>query len=124
MKIVENGKGCSMCRRIPVLSEEDVQKLQNGEFLHKLIEKNAQDMKNPVVNHSATDTMNSVLDNLEALFGFGAVPAGDTVQEQNEVTEEDLSIDQIMYCYQEKFYLRGKRQDYTVQFCPFCGNHL
>ncbi|MDE6088185.1 MAG: hypothetical protein K2G25_07335 [Oscillospiraceae bacterium] len=124
MKIVENDKGCSMCRRIPVLSAEDVQKLKDGEFLHGLVEENAHSTAKPVANRSATDMMNSVLDNLEALFGFGSAPTGDTVQEQNKVTEEDLSIDQIMYCYQEKFYLRGKRQDYTVQFCPFCGNHL
>lgn len=109
-----------MCRRIPVLSAEDVRKLQNGEFLHGLVEQSAPGTGKS--GSSAADTMNSVLDDLEALFGFGSAPAGDAGQGRDEVTEEDLRIDQIIYCHQEKFYLRGKRQDYAVQFCPFCGN--
>ncbi|MDE5753550.1 MAG: hypothetical protein K2H89_03265 [Oscillospiraceae bacterium] len=122
MKIVENANGCPMCKRIPVLSVEEIQKLKNGSFLHGLVE-NAHNTVKPVTSHSATDTMNSVLDNLEALFGFGSVSA-DIAQEGNGVTEEDLNIDQIMYCYQDTFYLRGRKQDYSIQFCPFCGNHL
>lgn len=123
MKIVENGKGCSMCKRMPVLSAEEVQKLKNGEFLHGLVENAHGEEVSPVVGHSAADTMNSVLDDLEALFGFGSASA-DPAQKEKRVTDEDLRIDQIMYSYQDTFYLRGKRQDYSIQYCPFCGNHL
>lgn len=123
MKIADKGKGCPMCRRIPVLSNEELQQLQDGKFLHGLVE-NAHGVSEPDGNHSAVDTMNSILDNLEALFGFGSAPTDANQNQMSKVTEEDLKTDQIIYCHNDIFYLRGKRQDYTVMYCPFCGNRL
>ena len=140
LKILDRGdNGCNMCRRIPVLNDEDKQWLDSGQPLQSLVMGEYDRTHQGSLNSSgelkdisaymakesdAVNAMNSAMDNLEALFGF------DTKSEIKEddilsgVTEADANFDHVIYQYDHISYLCTRRKDYPMMFCPFCGNRI
>lgn len=139
--INRNGIGCEMCSRIPVPNEEEMQWMRSGQPLFSLIAEAFEEQKSAAVQETqeepedeerdAVDIMNSTMDDLEALFGFGDA----SVKEEEEtpppaeeqfdpLVKSDLSLDPLIYYYKEVHYLMTPSRDREVRFCPFCGSAL
>jgi hypothetical protein len=82
----------------------------------------------------AVESMNSTLDDLEKLFGFGdaaepeleAEPEPEPEPEEafDPLIAEDTKTEPLMYHYKDSDFLITAHKDIAVQFCPFCGSKL
>ena len=139
MRMIDrSGIGCPMCTRIPVPNEEEMQWMRSGQPLFSLIAEAFEEQKHAPVQETAdeeneerdaVDIMNSTMDDLEALFGFGDAPvkeeAPPPVEEEFEpLVKSDLTIDPLIYYSEDRFYLMTPSRDREIGFCPFCGSKL
>ena len=125
-----------MCMRIPVPNEEEMQWMRSGQPLFSLIAEAFEEQKKkksgeptPAAEEApkdAVEAMNTAMDDLEALFGFGDAPAPkeeEPVEEDYEpLVKEDTKFDPLMYHYKDSDYLMTPSRDHAIQFCPFCGS--
>ena len=151
MRMLNRGKiGCQKCTRIPVPNEEDMQWMRAGQPLSSLIaeayEKQLEKEKAAASAESqaapeeepeaqdAVETMNSTLDDLEKLFGFGddapaSEEAAEAPEEQEEepfdpLVEEDTQLTPLLFHYQDEDYLNIGSAHFVIGYCPFCGSKL
>ena len=148
--MLNRGKiGCQKCTRIPVPNEEDMQWMRAGQPLSSLIaeayekqlekEKAAEAKTEPEPAleeepQDAVETMNSTLDDLEKLFGFGDdAPANDAAAEEPEeqeeepfdpLVEDDTQLTPLLFHYQDENYLNIGSAHFVIGYCPFCGSKL
>ena len=157
MRILDrSGVGCQMCARLPVPSDDDMQWMRSGQPLSSLIaeayeeqkakaraEREAAEAKEAAEEAAelaaeepkdAVESMNSTMDDLEKLFGFGgetepepeAEPEPEPEPEEafDPLIEEDTKTEPLMYHYKDSDFLIAAHKDLAVQFCPFCGVRL
>ena len=137
--INRTGIGCEVCARIPVPNEEEMQWMRSGQPLYSLIAESFEEQINAAAQKAAetpeneepdaVDIMNSTMDDLEALFGFGDVPvledtSSPAEEKYDPLQKSDLSIDPLVYFFQEKHFLLTPSRDREIRFCPFCGSKL
>lgn len=151
-----SGVGCPMCKRLPVPNDDDMTWMRAGQPLISLIadayaqqrakERAAEEEKAaaeaaaeaaaavPDEQKDAVDLMNSAMDDLEKLFGFGDAPEPEEIEEPEPepveeeeyepVTTADTKLDPMMYHYKDADYLVTGHRDLEIQYCPFCGSKL
>ena len=155
MRILDRSSvGCQMCGRLPVPSDDDMQWMRSGQPLSSLIAEAFDEQKRkareaeeaaaapeqveePIEEEApkdAVESMNSTMDDLEKLFGFGdaAEPEEEAEPEPEPIPEEaydpliaeDTKHEPLMYHYKESDFLITAHKDIAVQFCPFCGSKL
>ena len=139
-----------MCSRLPVPNDDDMQWMRSGQPLSSLIaeayeeqrakaraEKEAEqaveeEAAAPEEPKDAVESMNSTMDDLEKLFGFGEEPEPEAEPEPepepeeafDPLIEEDTKIEPLMYHYKDSDFLIAAHKDMAIQFCPFCGSKL
>lgn len=118
MRMVESSNGCNICRRIPAPTKDEIGWIMSGQPLASLILEayNKTHPDSATTNVDGTiGSMNSVMDNLEALFGFaqddGTVP----------IEKEDLHKEFIFYKNGDHTIIRLPIGHTPISFCPFCG---
>jgi hypothetical protein len=150
MRILDrSGAGCPMCSRLPVPSDDDMQWMRSGQPLSSLIVEAYEEQKAKAKAEAegavpeepeeieetpkdAVESMNSMMDNLEKLFGFGeeqeqeqeAEPEPEVEEEYDPLVEDDTKREPLMYHYKDSDFLITAHKDMAVQFCPFCGSKL
>ena len=147
-----------MCKRLPVPNDDDMQWMRAGQPIISLIadayetqkakaraeeeEKEAAKAAKeaaeaaaaiPDSEKDAVGLMNSAMDDLEKLFGFGDAPEEpeevepaepEEEEEFEPITSEDTKLDSLMYHYKDADYLVTGHRDLEIKFCPFCGSKL
>lgn len=151
MRILDrSGVGCQMCTRLPVPNDDDMQWMRSGQPLSSLIaeayeeqkakaraerekaEAAEQEAEAPEEPKDAVESMNSTMDDLEKLFGFGDAPEPEAEPEPepepeeafDPLLEEDTKTEPLMYHYKDSDFLIAAHKDMAIQFCPFCGSKL
>lgn len=144
MRMIDrSGVGCPMCMRIPVPNDDDMQWMRSGQPIISLIAEAYEAQKAKAraeaegtapaapaeENKDAVESMNSTMDDLERLFGFGDEPEPEPEPAEEEddfapLIEEDTKCDPLMYHYKDSNYLMTGHRDHAIQFCPFCGSKL
>lgn len=145
MRMIDRtGIGCAMCARIPVPNEEDMQWMRSGQPLISLLAEAYEEQKKRTAGEpepepeeekiedfqDAVEAMNSTMDDLEALFGFGDAPVSEEEAPPSEeeeffpLTKDDTKLDPLMYHYKDADYLMTPSRDHEIRFCPFCGSRL
>lgn len=121
MRMTTSNTGCDICRRIPVPTADEISWLMSGQPLTSLIAE-AYSKEHPDGttdnNNGTVESMNSVMDNLEMLFGFAQDDS--TVP----VEKEDLHKEFILYKNGDCVFIRLSIGHTPVSFCPFCGRKL
>lgn len=145
-----------MCSRLPVPNDDDMQWMRSGQPLSSLIAEAYEEQKakaraereaaeaaaagasaEPTAESTepkdAVESMNSTMDDLEKLFGFGgsepepeAEPEPEPVPEEafDPLIEEDTKTEPLMYHFKDSDFLIAAHKDMAIQFCPFCGSKL
>lgn len=155
MRILDrSGVGCQMCSRLPVPSDDDMQWMRSGQPLSSLIAEAYEEQKakaraerekaeaaeqaaeeaeeSSEEPKDAVESMNSTMDDLEKLFGFGGDPEPEAEPEPepepeeafDPLIEEDTKSEPLMYHFKDSDFLIAAHKDMAIQFCPFCGSKL
>lgn len=117
-----NHKGlcCAVCRRLPIVTDEEKRILASGKTLNELMADVYNNYGKESGDGDGLKSINDALDTLESLFSFDS-SSTDTPSDDS-ITREDLSVENLFYIHNDVVNVQFKYNDYVITFCPFCGN--
>ena len=118
------GLRCTYCSRLPVLTDEEMKLLNEGQPLNEVMQ-NAYNLDKAHELVSGDNNMQDANNVLSGLLDMFADDTEKTVDDTStSLTESDVATETLFYIYKETVYAQFKYNNHRMIYCPFCGKSL